>query len=188
MTVVTFIGVLDCDQLTELEQLQASHNVCMETAEERRKRKLRALCDLHGTDKVSQRAGVAEAYIKQILAGTLLPPKSDGTRSPRHVGTDMARSIEAGFGLERGWMDNDSQAETGNLSSNSLASNHWRVVANLLSEHCENHAFNVSPSAFLLLVDAAAGSLTEQSTRQDAAAVFERLWPLIAHGSNQNRS
>jgi hypothetical protein len=188
MTVVTFIGVLDCDRLTELEQLQASHNVCMETAEERRKRKLRALCDLHGTDKVSRRAGVAEAYIKQILAGTLLPPKSDGTRSPRHVGTDMARSIEAGFGLERGWMDNDTQAEAGNSSSTGLASNHWRTAANLLSKHCENAGINVSPSVFLLLVDAAADSLTEQSTENDAAAVFERLWPLIAHGANKDRS
>jgi hypothetical protein len=160
----------------------------METAEERRKRKLRTLCDLHGTDKVSQRAGVAEAYIKQILAGTLLPPKSDGTRSPRHVGTDMARSIEAGFGLERGWMDNDTQAEADDASPTGLASNRWRVAANLLSEHCENFGISVSPSAFLLLVDAAAGSLTEQSTQKDAAPVFERLWPLIAHGTKQAKS
>jgi hypothetical protein len=186
--VVTFIGVLDRDQLTEHEQLQASHNACMETAEERRKRKLRALCDLHGTDEVSQRAGVAEAYIKQILAGTLLPPKSDGTRSPRHVGTDMARSIEAGFGLERGWMDNDTQAEKDAVDSTGLTGNRWRTAANLLSEHCERCGVNILPSVFILLVDAAVSCLTEQSTQKDAAAVFERLWPLIAHGAKQAKS
>lgn len=79
----------------------------METSDERRLRKLRELCDAHGVDEVAVRADLSPPALRQIVKGTLLPQKKDGSREPRALGNDAARAIERAYGLPRGWFDND---------------------------------------------------------------------------------
>lgn len=79
----------------------------METAHDRRKRKLEELCSREGGIKaVADRADVNPATLDQILKGTLLPPKKDGSRSARGVGNELARTLERAFELGIGWFDN----------------------------------------------------------------------------------
>jgi hypothetical protein len=77
----------------------------METASERRKRKLRQLVDEHGLIEVGQRSGLSPVALEQILKGVKLPPKADGTQSERSLGDKAARAIEAGLDLGEGWFD-----------------------------------------------------------------------------------
>jgi hypothetical protein len=78
----------------------------METSDERRKRRLGQLCQQYGgVRSVAQESGVAWATLDQILKGTLLPAKEDGTRSPRALGDANARAIEDALKLGRGWFD-----------------------------------------------------------------------------------
>ena len=80
--------------------------VAMETSDERRKRRLASLCEQHGGVRaVAELSGVAWATLDQILKGTLLPAKGDGTRSPRALGDANARAIEDAMDLGRGWFD-----------------------------------------------------------------------------------
>jgi hypothetical protein len=78
----------------------------METSDERRKRRLARLCEQYGgVREVAELSGVAWATLDQILKGTLLPAKGDGTRSPRALGDANARAIEDALLLGRGWFD-----------------------------------------------------------------------------------
>jgi hypothetical protein len=78
----------------------------METNDERRKRRLAQICEGHGGVRaVAERAGLAWETLDQILKGTLLPQKADGTRSARSLGDPAARKIEEVFHLGRGWFD-----------------------------------------------------------------------------------
>lgn len=79
----------------------------METNDQRRKRKLSDLCAEFGIDAIASDSGLSAEYLRQILNGTLLPKKGDGTRSPRKLGDEAARSIEEKRGLGIGWFDND---------------------------------------------------------------------------------
>lgn len=80
-------------------------NAVMETAGQRRKRKLADLCKQHGLEAVAAKAEVSVVYLQQILAGVKLPPKADGTRSERKLGDRAARMIEAAYNLGDGWFD-----------------------------------------------------------------------------------
>jgi hypothetical protein len=78
----------------------------METNDEIRKRRLEAVCKTNGGVKaVADLAGLKWEGLDQILKGTLLPLKADGTRAPRGVGDPAARAIEDAFELGRGWFD-----------------------------------------------------------------------------------
>lgn len=77
----------------------------METANERRKRKLAELVVRHGLDAIASKADVSKASLDQILKGTLLPRKQDGTRSPRSLGDAAAAAIETALELGAGWFD-----------------------------------------------------------------------------------
>lgn len=77
----------------------------METAAERRRRKLTELCDKHGRAAIAAAAGMSSVYLEQIIKGVLLPAKADGTRTPRSLGDKAARGIEAAFQLGEGWFD-----------------------------------------------------------------------------------
>lgn len=77
----------------------------METNADRRRRKLASLCDERGLRAVAERAGLNYQSLEQIIKGVLLPPKQDGTRSPRKLGDDAARKIEEAEGLGLGWFD-----------------------------------------------------------------------------------
>ncbi|MCO5338275.1 S24 family peptidase [Delftia tsuruhatensis] len=81
----------------------------METGSERRKRKLKMLADAvpGGIKAVADRAGMNYQTLTQVLAGTLLPPKKDGSQSPRSLGDKAAERIEDEWRLRRGWFDND---------------------------------------------------------------------------------
>lgn len=95
--------------LTPSDLLELRH---METSNERRKRKLDELCKANGgLDAVAAAAQVSPVYLDQILEGRLLPPKKDGTRSPRSLGDDVARKLEKAFALETGWFD-DARPDT----------------------------------------------------------------------------
>ena len=91
----------------------------VETHDERRLRKLQALCNQHGVDQVAVHAELSPAALRQIIKGTMLQPKKDGTRKPRALGDDSARAIELAYGLGRGWFDNDAPA--GALPADALA-------------------------------------------------------------------
>ncbi len=79
--------------------------VPMETAADRRKRKLIELCDRRGRAVVAERAGLSSVALEQIIKGVLLPTKADGTRSPKSLGDKAARAIERAFSLGEGWFD-----------------------------------------------------------------------------------
>lgn len=83
----------------------------METRSERRYRKLIGLCEKHGGYAcVAAAAGLNPASLDQIIKKVLLPPKKDGSQSPRSLGDPAAHAIEDAFNLGRGWFDTDDQA------------------------------------------------------------------------------
>lgn len=78
----------------------------METASERRKRKLQWVIANHGgLPAVAKAANLSQAALDQILKGTLLPPKADGTQSQKGLGSAAARALEQAFSLGKGWFD-----------------------------------------------------------------------------------
>lgn len=77
----------------------------METNEDRRCRKLKALIKHHGAEVVATQAGLSAAYLDQIVKKVLLPKKADGSRSHRALADDAARRIERGLDLPTGWLD-----------------------------------------------------------------------------------
>lgn len=78
----------------------------MEAKDTRRTRKLKQLCEENGGVRaVAERAGLGWEGLDQILKGTLLPKKADGTRSARALGDPAAEAIEDAFDLGRGWFD-----------------------------------------------------------------------------------
>jgi phage repressor protein C with HTH and peptisase S24 domain len=77
----------------------------METNAERRRRKLAELCQSRGLKAVADRADLNPATLDQIIKGVLLPPKKDGSRSPRSLGDEAARKIEDAESLGLGWFD-----------------------------------------------------------------------------------
>lgn len=81
--------------------------VRMETNAERRTRKLKQLCELHGgVREVAEKAGLGWEGLDQIIKGVLLPPKKGSEdRSPRALGDPAARKIEEAFDLGKGWFD-----------------------------------------------------------------------------------
>jgi AraC-like DNA-binding protein len=84
----------------------------METKATRRLRKLQEIADRHGADEVAVRAGLSPAYLRQIIKGTKLPAKKDGSREPRMLGDAAARAIESAYTLPRGWFDTDGDVAT----------------------------------------------------------------------------
>lgn len=85
----------------------------METQADRRLRKLRWLCatfkDKGGLQFVADEAQLNVNTLDQVLKGVLLPPKADGSRSPRKLGDLAVERMEAApaLGLGRGWFDTD---------------------------------------------------------------------------------
>lgn len=82
----------------------------METISERRRRKLQGLVDKRGLAKIADAAGLSAAALDQVLKGTLMKPKLDGTRSAKSLGDLSARKIEDALELGRGWFDADDLA------------------------------------------------------------------------------
>jgi hypothetical protein len=96
----------------------------METNNERRRRKLIELCKRHGGYvAVAEKAGVTAATLDQVIKGVLLPPKQDGSRSPRALGNTNARAIEDAFGLGHGWFD--AVEPTSSTASRQLSAAEW---------------------------------------------------------------
>jgi hypothetical protein len=78
----------------------------METNDETRLRRLRALCVEHGGVKaVAEAAGLKWPNLDQVLKGTLLPERADGVRRPKSLGDESARAIEKAYDLGHGWFD-----------------------------------------------------------------------------------
>ncbi|THJ32789.1 S24 family peptidase [Lampropedia aestuarii] len=85
----------------------------METSSERRKRKLSLLCDaVGGAQKAAEPASLNWQSLSQVMAGTLLPPKKDGSRSPKALGDSSAAALEEAWQLGRGWFDNEQPLPT----------------------------------------------------------------------------
>ena len=82
----------------------------METNSERRRRKLAELCAERGIAAVAKSAGLNWQSLDQVIKGALLPPKKDGTRSPKNLGNDAAQKIEVAQGLGVGWFDTATHA------------------------------------------------------------------------------
>lgn len=86
----------------------------METKSDRRLRKLRQLADQHGGLRaIADKAKVSAASLDQIVKGVPLPPKKDGSRSPRSLGDSAAHAIEDAFQLGRGWFDSETPPSGG---------------------------------------------------------------------------
>jgi hypothetical protein len=88
----------------------------MHTKDEIRRRRLEELCQREGGVKAvagkvkaaspeSDEKPISWQSLDQILKGVLLPPKADGTRTPRSLGDSTARQIEKAFDLGEGWFD-----------------------------------------------------------------------------------
>lgn len=77
----------------------------METNSERRRRKLAEICAEKGIKEVAESAGLNWASLDQVIKKELLPPKKDGTRSPKNLGNEAARKIETAQNLGIGWFD-----------------------------------------------------------------------------------
>lgn len=93
-----------------IDEIPVIKRTLMETSSERRRRKLAELCDQRGIKNIAERAGLSPASLDQIIKGVLLPPKKDGSRSPRSLGDDAARKIEDAEHLGRGWFDESPSA------------------------------------------------------------------------------
>ena len=76
----------------------------MDIAETRRK-KLAQLLKERGIRQVASRAALNWQSLDQVIKCVLLPPKKDGSRAPRSLGSAMARRIEASESLPDGWFD-----------------------------------------------------------------------------------
>lgn len=77
----------------------------METNADRRRRKLAWLADDRGLKAIAERADLNYQSLDQVIKGTLLPEKKDGTRSRKNLGDETARKIEESEKLGRGWFD-----------------------------------------------------------------------------------
>lgn len=93
----------------------------VETASQRRRRKLTALCEKHGLTVVAERSKLSAAALDQIIRGYMGEPRKDGTKKPRALGDDAAESIEDAFDLGRGWFDNDRMEDPLKMSDGALA-------------------------------------------------------------------
>jgi hypothetical protein len=96
-------------------------NPGMETAGERRRRKLAFLCETYGRDLVAQLSGTNPFALEQVVKGVLLPAKKDGTRSPRNLGDAAARAIEVALDLGEGWFDAPDEVEAFSPGALSIA-------------------------------------------------------------------
>ncbi|AVQ84593.1 transcriptional regulator [Variovorax sp. PMC12] len=61
-----------------------------------------------GIRAIGDEAKVNWQTLDQVLKGTLLPPRADGSRSPRRLGHEAAMKIEDALELGRGWFDSNS--------------------------------------------------------------------------------
>lgn len=93
----------------------------METASERRRRKLTKLCTKYGLKEVATKAGLNPQTLDQIIKGVLLEPAKDGSRRPRSLGDSAAEAIEDAWELGRGWFDNDRASEPHQFSDGGTA-------------------------------------------------------------------
>ena len=80
-----------------------------ETINERRRRKLEWLAENRGGLRaVAARASLNWQSLDQVVNGRLLPPKKDGSRSPRSLGDPAVQAIERAYpDLGAGWFDAD---------------------------------------------------------------------------------
>lgn len=78
----------------------------MDTNEEVRRRRLKQLCDANGGLRaVAAKAEMNWQSLDQVIKRVLLPPKADGSQSPKALGDAAARDLERAYGLGEGWMD-----------------------------------------------------------------------------------
>jgi hypothetical protein len=159
----------------------------LETNDERRLRKLNELINglgggTEGRVELARRAGVNETYVRQIVAGTPTPKRPSRSDKPedakeerkRSVGDDMARKIEAGMGLPRGWMDNDPPPQVG------AAGDHLTVplvleIVDTLALRFDQMREPVSHGMFATVVRGAVASIKERSGMAKASVVYEAL-------------
>lgn len=80
-----------------------------ETINERRRRKLEWLAGRRGGLRaIAARASLNWQSLDQVVTGRLLPPKADGSRSPRSLGDAAVQAIERAYpDLGAGWFDAD---------------------------------------------------------------------------------
>lgn len=64
----------------------------------------------------------------------------------------------------------------------------WRVAADHLASHISRKGIEMDPELFLMFVDAAMADMHERANEAQAAAIFERLWPLIKRGQRHVNS
>ncbi|WP_157119055.1 hypothetical protein [Azohydromonas lata] len=116
----------------------------------------------------------------------------DLLKGVKPFGEKAARKIEGVMGLPDRWLDTPHVAGGSALPEEVAAGppqpvsdgwKRWRTAANVLAEHCSKLRITMEPEMFLLLVDATMESLNEKTSEREAAAIFDRWWPLIQRGS-----
>lgn len=163
----------------------------METIGERRRRKLISLVKAAGggaraLEKIASITGLSPASLDQVIKGTLLPPKKDGTRSPKSLGDPSARAIEEALELGHGWFDSDDTQEASIeptavdvlqsalvlISKAVSQTDKWTrlAVEPLLSELLANPSESVNIARRIAEMLASSGSLQEASDHQGRTA------------------
>lgn len=152
----------------------------METNADRRRRKLIGLCNKHGLKVVADAAGLNPDGLDQIIKGVLLPPKKDGSRSPRKLGDDAAGKIEdaPALGLWRGWFDSIDTEEAANASSTQDAEiiRGTRTTERPAIDLSNNPDYPAVRRVKFKLSAGATGFGVDYLGDEDAPIVFKRAW------------
>jgi hypothetical protein len=154
----------------------------LETNAERRRRHLIALCHTYGRAEVARRCGTAEDYLRQIIAGTPMPTvRKDAAKKPKQVGDDLARAIEEGFSLPRGWMDNDHAAEIEGVGGQQLSAARALGLARMIAAYCDQLTVPMSHGEFVALLTSAVQGLGEEAGELEAQRETDRLLALMRY-------
>lgn len=171
---------------------QQSVQPTLETNDERRRRLLIELCkregkgDINrGREEVARCAGVNSDYLRQIIAGTLTPTRT----KMRQVGDDMARAIEVGLGLPRGWMDNGPSPGMRELAIGpQLTINSVFIAGRQLATICDQLQEPMSHGEFVDILEAYVDDSSEHLRAESADTAAKQFIAGVRYAARRHRT